>query len=428
MKYNKGFYDFIEIGTSDFDTLIETACPYTKGISIDPIQSYLDNLPSPLNILKLPLAISDQDGETELYYIPEEDIKKYNLKWWVRGSNSIGKPHNFTLKDMGEEAYNKLVRIEKIPTLSLSTLFSKYEVKKLRYFKIDTEGHDHIILKEYLELCKTNPSLLADIIHFEYHKEVSNITVLDELIQGFKGYTIEKNLDKSEVKLYKPQIPRIIHQTFKTKNLPQDIQSSIDQLKSQNPSFEYRFYDDNDCIEFIQKNYPKRVLELYLKIPNNFTSARADLFRYLLMYKIGGVYLDIKSSTTIPLEHTLLDTDEYLLTHWPGKDWAEEIGNTLGEFQNWHIICRPYHPFLAKTIEEVLNNLETQIITNKQDVLRITGPIVYSKAINYLMKYSSHQPVSINSSVREYKLENEIGLKYLNLPKHHRYYYSSYNE
>lgn len=428
MNYNKGFYDFIEIGTSDFDTLVETACPYTKGISLDPIQTYLNNLPSPSNVLKLPLAISNQDGETELYYIPEESIEKYNLKWWVRGSNSIGKPHSFTLKDMGKEMYEKLVKVKKIPTLSLSTLFSKYEVNKIRYFKIDTEGHDYVILKEYLKLCKSNPSLLADIIHFEYHQEVSNIEILDELIQEFKGYNIEKNLNKSEIKLYRPQIPKIIHQTFKTKNLPKDIQFSINQLKSQNPSFEYRFYDDEDCIKFIQDHYPKKVLDLYFKIPNKFTSARADLFRYLLMYKIGGVYLDIKSSTTSPLENTLIDTDEYLLTHWPGKDWKEEIGNSLGEFQNWHIVCRPFHPFLTKTIEDVLNNLETQTISSKSDVLRITGPIAYSKAINELIKYPSHQPISVDSSVREYMLEHEIGLKYLNLPQHHRHYYNSYNE
>ena len=38
-------YDFIEIGTSDFDTLIENAKDTDIGLSVDPMQIYLDKLP-----------------------------------------------------------------------------------------------------------------------------------------------------------------------------------------------------------------------------------------------------------------------------------------------------------------------------------------------------------------------------------------------
>jgi len=31
-------YDFVEIGTSDFDTLIEQATDTTRGISIEPVR------------------------------------------------------------------------------------------------------------------------------------------------------------------------------------------------------------------------------------------------------------------------------------------------------------------------------------------------------------------------------------------------------
>lgn len=41
----KYFYDFIEIGTYDFDTLIR--------ISIEPVKMYLDNLSNKNNIKKL---------------------------------------------------------------------------------------------------------------------------------------------------------------------------------------------------------------------------------------------------------------------------------------------------------------------------------------------------------------------------------------
>jgi len=40
------FLDFIEIGTSDFNTLIQAAGPNTRGLSIDPISLYIDRLPN----------------------------------------------------------------------------------------------------------------------------------------------------------------------------------------------------------------------------------------------------------------------------------------------------------------------------------------------------------------------------------------------
>ena len=40
------YFDFVEIGTSDFDTLIAAADQNTIGLSIEPIREYLDRLPS----------------------------------------------------------------------------------------------------------------------------------------------------------------------------------------------------------------------------------------------------------------------------------------------------------------------------------------------------------------------------------------------
>jgi hypothetical protein len=42
-------YDFIEIGTSNFDTLIQSADDNTKGISVDAVKYYIDVLPDKLN-------------------------------------------------------------------------------------------------------------------------------------------------------------------------------------------------------------------------------------------------------------------------------------------------------------------------------------------------------------------------------------------
>ena len=53
-------YDFIEIGTSDFDTLLETTINKI-GISIEPLKYYLDNLPNNDKVIKVNCAIEDID-------------------------------------------------------------------------------------------------------------------------------------------------------------------------------------------------------------------------------------------------------------------------------------------------------------------------------------------------------------------------------
>ncbi len=50
-------YDFIEIGTSDFRTEIARA-KGRKGLSVDIIQEYLDNLPNPSTVTKACLGVS----------------------------------------------------------------------------------------------------------------------------------------------------------------------------------------------------------------------------------------------------------------------------------------------------------------------------------------------------------------------------------
>jgi FkbM family methyltransferase len=190
MKKQKINYDFIEIGTSNFDTLIETCKDDTIGLSIEPLKVYLDTLPNKTNVSKVCSAISDEDGEIEIYNIPLTQIHKYNLPIWVKGCNSVSKPHEYAKKTLGEEFYDSVVSVDKVKMMSWKTLISEYNINTIKYLKIDTEGHDHVILKSYITECNKNPKLFADKILFEYN-ESSNKVALDELISSLKNYNTE---------------------------------------------------------------------------------------------------------------------------------------------------------------------------------------------------------------------------------------------
>lgn len=207
--------------------------------------------------------------------------------------------------------------------------------------------------------------------------------------------------------LYPKQgIPKIIHQTFYQTRLPDELQQNVCRLKELNPEWEYRFYDDGDINDFIKKSYPPNVLDCFSRIDIRYGAARADLFRYLLMYKCGGVYLDIKSSVTKPLDSVLRPDDEYLLSCWPNKigepyeGWGchDELSHMPnGEFQQWYIVTAPGHPFLKAAIETVLRNIKTYNPVlhgvGKHGVLRVTGPVPYTLAINRLLSECNYRLV-----------------------------------
>lgn len=218
-------------------------------------------------------------------------------------------------------------------------------------------------------------------------------------------------------------IPRILHQTFYSKNhLPKKIKENIDKIKKMNPDWEYIIYDDSDIIDFIRENYGLCMLNYFNRINPKYGAARADLFRYLLIYKCGGVYLDIKSTIDKPLSNVLNPDDRYLLSNWRDKkinkyaEWgfSPEVANIAnGEFQQWHVIAAPGHPFLKAVIENVLRNIDKYNPglhgVGKPAVLRVTGPIAYTLAIAPLLHLYKHRFASSKSEIGlEYSIFNKI--------------------
>lgn len=210
------------------------------------------------------------------------------------------------------------------------------------------------------------------------------------------------------IKVMGSEIPKVIHQTYYKKVLPAEIQQNIDYLKSINPDWEYRLYDNADIEAYIDKHYPQ-LLTVYKKINPTYGAAKADFFRYLLIYNEGGVYLDIKSSLTKPLNEILFPTDRYLLSHWQNEHGQihENIGHqngvnhAFGELQQWHIVAAKGHPFLKAVIENVCNNIKKYNPyihdTGQWGTLNLTGPIAYTSSILPLLSKYPHRLERDNS-------------------------------
>ncbi len=167
-------------------------------------------------------------------------------------------------------------------------------------------------------------------------------------------------------------IPKIIHQTFKSAKLPLLTRWHISGFRKKNPGYTYEFYDDARIDTFLKEEFDPAVFTAYKKI--NIGAAKADFFRYAVLYKKGGVYVDIDSGINSKLDDFIKPDDQAIITREGNPDL----------FAQWALIYSPGHPFLAKTIEVVLENL--RLNKYPHDVHQMTGPSAYTLAINESLK------------------------------------------
>lgn len=181
-------YDFIEIGTSDFDTLIGSTTGKI-GISIEPLKFYLDNLPDNDLVIKLNCAITDFDGLTDVYWIDPKDIIEHDLPQWLRGCNSIIKPHPTALRILNDEGLSHIYKKTKCRCFTWQTIVDLYDVKYIDFLKIDTEGHDYVIINNILKLNKSLPKR----IQFESNVLTSKLDTENTLYNlKLSGYSVVK--------------------------------------------------------------------------------------------------------------------------------------------------------------------------------------------------------------------------------------------
>ena len=85
-------------------------------------------------------------------------------------------------------------------------------------------------------------------------------------------------------------IPRIIHQTWKSKTeLPNQFSIWAQTCKNLHraPLWEYRLWDDQDNLSFVEEHFAW-FLEIYKGLP--FDISRVDAMRYMVLYKVCLAY------------------------------------------------------------------------------------------------------------------------------------------
>jgi mannosyltransferase OCH1-like enzyme len=191
-------------------------------------------------------------------------------------------------------------------------------------------------------------------------------------------------------------IPKVIYQTFYTKNLPQNISNLIEGMKILNPEYEFHLYDDKEIESFIESEFGGNVYKAFKML--KVGAAKADLWRYCVLYKNGGIYLDIDSEINNNLD--LLITKDYsaIISRETHKDI----------FLQWCLMFESNHSILKMCIDKCVEN----ILNKKSDnILHLTGPVVFSKSVfEYCKELNINIWTTSDKEVNKYITVNKLDL------------------
>jgi len=194
-----------------------------------------------------------------------------------------------------------------------------------------------------------------------------------------------------------------ILQTWKEKkiqNFPPIYKICQPSWQNNNPDWQYVMYDDNDINQFVKTNFPVYYTNFFCKYKKIIL--KVDIFRYLYLYKYGGVYSDMDSECLRPLDNLVNSTtDNIILGQLKSKESPHRIPNAT-------MISRDKGELFWLFVV----GLAIQRIKLDAPVEYKTGPILLTTAVNIFSSLDYHTILEyLNPYLNIFQL-SECSVKY----------------
>lgn len=173
-------------------------------------------------------------------------------------------------------------------------------------------------------------------------------------------------------------IPKIIHQTYKTEDIPEQWIESQQKCINLHPDYEYILWTDEMAHDFIEKQYPwfLSTFESY-----EYPIERADAIRYFILYTYGGVYIDLDDGCERRLD-PLLKFPAFVRKTSPTGISNDVMGSIPG------------HPFFLKLIKS-LKHYKKDWWIPYMTIMGSTGPIFVSVIWKQYKRWTKRTPYNV---------------------------------
>lgn len=183
-------------------------------------------------------------------------------------------------------------------------------------------------------------------------------------------------------------IPRILHQSWKSLEIPEKWRSCHQSLRDTNPGWDLRLWTDDDNRVLVRDHYP-RYLEVYDALP--YVIQKADFVRPLYLHLHGGFYADLDVEGLKPID-SIFTTDwpEALLFRRSSGPPAVVLGREHHRASepkccNAFMGSEPGHPFWLLLLDRILMACARKrgpFESKLEYVISTTGPDMLEEALH----------------------------------------------
>jgi len=193
-------------------------------------------------------------------------------------------------------------------------------------------------------------------------------------------------------------IPKIIWQTYKHPydELEQYMKDATKSWIDLNPEYDYRYMSDIDAAIFVKENFGEEWFNIFVNVPLGVM--RGDIWRYMIIYKYGGVYTDLDTLCLKPINTWM--KDDYDMIICPENDV---------HLCQWTFAAVPGHPVIKSVLDEIKKGFKNPNYEEEHYVHKLTGPAVWTKGIRNAI------------NIPEYTRLTEMDKVQLSLPKAKEY-------
>ncbi len=322
---------------------------------------------SHLNIFKY--YIDNKETIGEYCIICEDDLSFQLVEYWDKSLNeyidelpedweifkcySGNHINTQTINYNEKKSYGSVLYIIKYNAAKkIIDLYNNINIKDLSYVDFLNYIIDVFIFKHCITYVKP-------LFIYELFPSMSNLSnsYNDELISIYKHNI---NLWKCETREPNNLIPKIIHQIWLGDKIKPDF--CLNSWKEKHPDYEYILWTEDE----IKKR--NMVFECDTQIRQNKEfCGKADIMRYEILYKYGGVYIDADTYCIENIDELL--TQEHL--HYENEQ------ERPGLIANGFIFVKPYNSLMRECIDRIKK--EDDI--NREPPFKITGPFLLTDIV-----------------------------------------------
>lgn len=188
------------------------------------------------------------------------------------------------------------------------------------------------------------------------------------------------------------RIPKVVFQTWRNDRFGRSHLAGLREFRQRNPDYTFEFYDEQAMNAFMEANYGNEGIGRVFN-SSDFGPLRTDIWRYCILYKLGGVYCDIGKSFTCPIDSlvptgatAVVGFEQNKLEAGAWSATSEVVRYPNNRVINWGLMFQPEHPLLKRVIDGIVEKYPYYAGRNWLDpklaILKFTGPIHLTECLH----------------------------------------------